>query len=281
MNLLDIIFPYIEPLPSEEAERLRRQLDQEVSEIRAANFSAEPEKALAEAQRAAAFDQERARTAEGKATTYLAVLAALVPIIITLQAATWEAKSGPAPAWLKFGLMLAAVVYLTAAGYHAFRTLKVNATQCVMEPEIVTAWKSPRPLQRMTRSTLLASRRSRDRVNEKVTRIKVAHEHLVRALAAFGLLLVLDPVFHLAGYPAKSEPSKVQQTPGNRPAPQVTSPVVEADILPGNASPDPSSAASRQPEPVKSESVEAPNAPNRGSENPNLPPPVRDQQNPS
>lgn len=272
MNLLDFIFPYIEPLPPGEAERRQRQLDQEVNEIRAANFSVEPEKALVEAQRAAAFDQERARTAEGKATTYLAVLAALVPIIITLQAATWEAKSGPAPTWLKFGLMLAAVVYLTAAGYHAFRTLKVNATQCVMEPEIVTAWKSPRPLQRMTRSTLLASRRSRDRVNEKVTRIKVAHEHLIRALAAFGLLLVLDPVFHLAGYPAKSESTKVQQAPANPASPQGTSPAVEAERLPGIASPAPTAAASRQPEPAESESVEAPNATNRGSENPNSPP---------
>ena len=224
MNWLDFIFPYIESLDSDQAEEQQKLLEEDVAAISATKFRVEPQRALDEAQRAASLDSERARVAESKATTYLAVLAALVPIVITLQTATWEAKSGPAPDWLKLSLMLAATVYLAAAGYQAFRALQVSSFQCVMEPEIVAAWNKPRPLVELTRSTLLASRRSRDSVNAKVTRIKVTHAHLLRALAAFVLLLSLDPVFHLAGYSGKPTTRAPEQNSPCPPAPRLSPP---------------------------------------------------------
>lgn len=196
---LDAVFPYIEPLTGEETKAQKTWLDNDVNAINAAEFSKEPERALDEAQRVAAAEIERARTAESKATTYLAVLAALVPLVITLQVATWEDKSGPAPEGLKLATLFIATMYVAAAGYHAFRTLQVSGFQRVMESEITTAWQTQAPLQKLAQSTLLASRRSRDAVNAKVTRIKVTHQHLVRAFGAFVLLLSLDPAFYAAG----------------------------------------------------------------------------------
>lgn len=143
---------------------------------------------------------ERVRTAEGKATTYLAVLAALVPIIITLQAANWEKKAGPAPDSARLFVLAVATIYIAAAGYHAFKTLQVTGFQRVGEAELVHAWRDPNPLQKVIRGTLLASRRSRNAVNAKVTRIRVTHEHLLRAFGTFILLLLLDPLFHAAGF---------------------------------------------------------------------------------
>lgn len=194
---LDAIFPYIEPLTVEERRAQRAQLDDDVSVINAASFSKEPTRALDEAQRVAATEAERVRTAESKATTYLAVLAALVPLVITLQAATREETSGSTPEGLKHVVVFIATIYVAAAGYHAFRTLQVSGFQRVMESEIAAAWRTSIPLQRLTRSTLLASRRSRNAVNAKVTRVKATHQHLVRAFGAFILLLALDPIFYV------------------------------------------------------------------------------------
>lgn len=196
---LDAFFPYIEALTAEEKKKKSKQLQNDISAINAAKFSSEPERALDEAQRVAAAEVERARTAESKATTYLAVLAALVPLVITLQAATWEDKSGPAPEAIKIVVLFIAIIYVAAAGYHAFKTLQVSGFHRVMESDVAAAWRTPSPLQRLTNSTLLSSRMSRDAVNAKVTRIKATHQHLVRAFAAFVLLLSLDPIFYAAG----------------------------------------------------------------------------------
>lgn len=195
---LDAVFPFIEALTDEETESQNTRQKNDVNDINAAEFLKEPERALNEAQRVAAAEIERARTAESKATTYLAVLAALVPLVITLQAATWEDKSGPAPEGLKLAILFVATIYVAAAGYHAFRTLQVSGFQRVTESEITTAWQTQAPLQILAQSTLLASRMSRNAVNAKVTRIKVTHQHLVRAFGAFVLLLSLDPAFYAA-----------------------------------------------------------------------------------
>ena len=157
---LDAIFPYIEPLTDQQKKDHAEDLSNDISAINAAKFSKNPERALDEAQRVATAEIERSRTAESKATTYLAVLAALVPLVITLQAATWEDKSGPAPEALKLSILLIATIYVAAAGYHAFRTLQVSGFQRVVERDVAAAWRTSTPLERLTKSTLLASRMS-------------------------------------------------------------------------------------------------------------------------
>lgn len=219
------IFPYIEPLTpaqnKDEAQRLQRDL----AEIRAAVWNSNEERALDEAQKVSAAEMERVRTAEGKATTYLAVLAALVPIIITLQGANWEKKAGPAPDAARLLVLALATVYVAGAGFNAFKTLQVRGFQKVGESEIVAAWRTPNPLRRLTRGTLLATRNSRNVVNEKVTRILVTHEHLLRAFGVFILLLLLDPLFYAMGFrnaeQEKPSPNVVGQTPASGVSPQL------------------------------------------------------------
>lgn len=199
-RVMDPFFPVIEPLTTDQIRTRKDSLASDIAGIETAEFDVENERALDEAQRVAAAEIERVRTAEGKATTYLAVLAALVPLVITLQAATWENKTGPAPEALTIAVLAIATIYVAAAGYHAFKTLRVSGFQRIGEAEIVSAWASPKPIKRLARDTLLASRRSRDNVNAKVTRIKVTHQHLIRAFGAFVLLLMLDPIFYGLGF---------------------------------------------------------------------------------
>lgn len=199
-RLADAVFPHIEPLtPVQEADQAKR-LKEDLAAIHAAGWSPSEERALDEAQRVSAAEMDRVRSAETKATTYLAVLAALVPVIITLQAANWEKKAGPAPDAARLAVLAIATIYVAAAGFHAFKTLQVSGFQRIGEAEVADAWRTPNPLRKLTRGTLLASRNSRDVVNAKITRIRVTHEHLLRAFSAFILLLLLDPLFYAIGY---------------------------------------------------------------------------------
>lgn len=211
------VFPYIEPLTPAQKLDEEKKLQQDLAAIRAAVWNSNEERALDEAQKVSAAEMERVRTAEGKATTYLAVLAALVPIIITLQGANWEKKAGPAPDAARLFVLALATVYVAGAGFNAFKTLQVRGFQKVGESEIVAAWKTPNPLRRLCRGTLLATRNSRYVVNEKVTRILVTHEHLLRAFGLFILLLLLDPLFYAIGFrnteQAKPAPKVVVQRP--------------------------------------------------------------------
>jgi hypothetical protein len=228
-RILDLIFPYIEKLTAAQQIEEEQRLEKDVAAIEATDWTRNDERALDEAQKVNATENDRVRTAEGKATTYLAVLAALVPLIITLQAANWEKKAGPAPDAARLIVLAVATVYVAAAGYHAFKTLQVSGFQRVGEAEIAAAWKTQRPIRKLARGTLLATRRSRDAVNAKITRIRVTHEHLLRAFGTFVLLLLLDPLFYAMGF---------RNTVPPQPVPKVT---VVARVLPSvpQASPVP------------------------------------------
>lgn len=195
-KLVDPIFPVIEPFDDAHAEAMKKKLESDLEAIRTADWSFHEERALDEAQRIAAGEADRVNKSEAKATTYLAALAALVPLILTIEAANWEKKSGPAPEWARLALLSVATIYIAAAAFHAFRTLHVAGFKRVGEAELAAAWRSPHPLRRLTRETLVATRLSRDTVNSKVTGILLTRAHLVRAFAAFILLLLLDPLFY-------------------------------------------------------------------------------------
>lgn len=258
-SILNWIFPYIEGLTADEKALEQQRYDRDIAAIEATNYTANDERALDEAQKVAAAETERVRTAEGKATTYLAVLAALVPVIITLQAANWEKKAGPAPDAARLFVLAVATVYVAAAGFHAFMTLQVRGFQRVGEAEIAAAWRTPNPLRKLTRGTLLATRRSRDTVNAKITRIRVTHEHLLRAFGTFVLLLLLDPLFYAMGYRnAAQEPAKpkiVAAEQGRAASARRTPPLpaigAPSETLPGGLVAVDQSARNVQPAPIE------------------------------
>lgn len=248
-RVLDFIFPYIEKLTPEQQAAEDQRLQSDIVAIEAADYSINDERALDEAQKVSAIEMDRVRTAEGKASTYLAVLAALVPLIITLQAANWEKKAGPAPDAVRLFVLAVATIYIAAAGYHAFKTLQVQGFQRVGEAEIAAAWRTRNPLRKLTRGTLLATRRSRNAVNDKITRILVTHAHLLRAFAMFVLLLLLDPLFYAMGFrnaeqaplptsvtvPVPSGPA--QPRPSSTPSPALPAAQVKRPELPPPATP--------------------------------------------
>jgi hypothetical protein len=154
---------------------------------------------LEEARRLADSEAERRRGTDQKAATYLPLVAALIPLVLTLVSASWEKKAGSAPIWLNMVLLGLAVAYTANAGHWAFRELEVSVSHEPGLSDFEKAWAVPHPSQRLARRLLLHTRRNRNGVNWKVTCIKMAHEYLLRAFLTFSLLLLVNIGWYLAG----------------------------------------------------------------------------------
>lgn len=267
-RLIDPIFPVIEPFDTVQTAEMQRRLQIDLDAIKASSWSPHDERALDEAQKIANAEAERVKTAESKATTYLAVLAALVPLILTIQAANWEKKTGPAPEWLKLVLLAVATTYTASAGLHAFKTLQVSGFHRVSEAHLTTAGRLRRPWRRLARETLIATRLSRDTVNTKVTHIRLTHAHLLRAFAAFVLLLLLDPVSYALGVrpppvPEAQRPPTVAADRSLNPIRtrcpiDMATPPVGANTSNSEVCPDPLERPPSSPRPAPSSSANSP-----------------------
>jgi len=152
---------------------------------------------LAAAQRIADEEDRRKSGAESRATTFIAAVAALIPLM------TWSI-SNAAPsatctpgwgclAWTgTFGL---AVVYFITAAYWALKTLAVANYHVIGVEDLVQAKEQRQNIQKtLIQQTLLQARRNRDTINQKLDYIKVAQRRFFNGLVVLGLLLMLDPV---------------------------------------------------------------------------------------
>lgn len=138
-------------------------------------------------------ENERKRSADTKASLYLAVIAALVPILGALVTDFYRpAENAPSGAfgYVTLSLFALGTAYLLACGIWSFRTLKVSKYTRVDINELVLATNSPSPEQEIAREMLVAVRYNRDEVNEKTSRIRMAHEFLVRTFVCFSTLLL-------------------------------------------------------------------------------------------
>lgn len=156
--------------------------------------------ALNEARRIADIEEDRRRGSDQKASTYLAVVATLVPLLVTLATAVWDKKVGSAPTWLNVMILTASVAYVSAAGVWAFRVLQVSIAHRIGISEVVKAWSGNEPVEGIVRETLLCARLNQNGINRKVTAIKFAHAFLLRAFLTFSILLALNIAFFFADF---------------------------------------------------------------------------------
>jgi hypothetical protein len=194
-----LLWPWLEKLTSKQENTLKENLTRDEARIDALDFGKDGDAALEEARRLADSEAERRRGTDQKAATYLPLVAALIPLVLTLVSALWEKKAGSAPIWLNMLLLGLAVAYIASAGHWAFRELKVGVSHEPGLTDFEKAWGVPHPSQTLARRLLLHTRRNRDGVNWKVTCIKMAHEYLLRAFLTFSLLLLVNIGWYLAG----------------------------------------------------------------------------------
>jgi hypothetical protein len=192
-------WPWLEDLTPGQKKKLEDDLTRDEARIEALDFGKEPDAALEEARRLADSETERRRGTDQKAAIYLPLVAALIPLVLTLVSALWEKKAGGAPNWLNMVLLGLAVAYTASAGHWAFRELKVSVSHEPGLSDFEKSWAVPHPSQTLTRRLLLHTRRNSKGVNWKVTCIKMAHEYLLRAFLTFSLLLLVNIGWYLAG----------------------------------------------------------------------------------
>ena len=172
-RFFDFLFPIIEGLTPDQKNERQEAYDRDMAAIDSTNWGKQPAKLLEQAQRMADSEIDRRKTAETKASIYLAVLATLVPLIVTIQTGIWENKIGPAPAVLRFSLLSIAIIYSAAAGWYAFSVLRVSGFHTIGIGELATSWSKSEPPGELAKRTLQRMRKSQDAVNNKVTRIKI------------------------------------------------------------------------------------------------------------
>lgn len=189
----EVVWPWLESLSKEEEDRNTARNRNDRVRIDTLRLSRDSQVALEEARRMADSESERRRVTDQKAAIYLPLVAALIPLILTVVSALWEKKNtGSAPTWLNMFLLGLAVAYTAAAGLWAFRVLEVKISHEAGLSDFETAWGRRNPAQSFTRRILLYTRLNHDGINWKVSCIKMAHAFLLRAFITFSILLILN-----------------------------------------------------------------------------------------
>jgi hypothetical protein len=197
-STVHFFWPFLEKMSSDQETEESRKLTADKYLIQTFDLSKERETALDEARRIADMEEDRRRGSDQKASTYLAVVATLVPLLVTLATAVWDKKVGSAPIWLNVLTLTASVIYVSAAGVWAFRVLQVSVSYRIGVRDVADAWSGNQPVQNITRTTLRCARLNQNGINKKVTAIKFAHEFLLRAFLTFSILLMLNIAFFFA-----------------------------------------------------------------------------------
>ena len=196
--LLDLIWPTPDHEDLEERTRRHSANHDDVEAIRKRGWKRDPDLALSEAKCLADGEEARRRIADEKASTYLLVTAALIPLLTYLESTIWDQKAGTAPKWLSLPLLLLGVAYVVGTGFWAARTLRVRSFVTMDAMDLMALWESPGDIRpALAAEYLVVARRNRDGVNDKVGAIMLAHEFLLRAFLMFGGLLLAEAAWEL------------------------------------------------------------------------------------
>lgn len=185
-QIFDLVWPTLEGGPPEPVPQ------QEINTLREAKLPQKASLALSEAQRIASDEEDRRKTAESKASNFLLVAAALVPVLTYLETSIWDAKLGTAPKWLTLIILSVAVAYLIAAVVWALRTVAVGTYHRVGSSELLQILRQKNIEAHLARETLVVTRLNQDEINRKVSGVKMTHLFMVRTILAFCVLLLVQ-----------------------------------------------------------------------------------------
>lgn len=198
-RLTDFVWPTLTPLTATERRIAETELVQELAVIQGCSFAATGGQAFEAAKKLAEDEEARRVGAEARASTYLLVIAALIPLLTYLEGTVWGQTFGQAPRWMSLTVLGVAILYLLGAGRWAFWTLGVAAYDRIDASDLVAIAGQAKPTfeEALAKKILVVTRRNRDAVNRKVTGIKMCHLFLRFAVRWFGLLLLLQIVWYL------------------------------------------------------------------------------------
>jgi hypothetical protein len=197
--LTDYIWPTLAPLTTIERQTAETGLARDLAAIDGCSFAPSGVSVLEAARKLSEDEEARRLGAEARASTYLLVIAALIPLLTYLEGTVWGQTFGQAPRWLSLAVLGIAILYLLGAGRWAFRTLGVTAYDRIDASDLVAIAGQAQAAfeEALAKKILVVTRRNRDAVNAKVTGIKMCHLFLRFAVRWFGFLLLLQIVWYL------------------------------------------------------------------------------------
>ena len=199
-KLFDILWPRLERESESDKNDLIESKLKEINQIEQSNW--EPiESVLGEARALFVREEERRKSADKKATIYLAVLAAIVPFTAALIKDSSNAIK-TFEVWqivVLIVIFLYGLFYLLAAGIWAFRTIKVSGHHRVDVADLINLSNCNEIDVSLCRKILKLVRRNRESVNKKTTRLIMTHEFLLRVFVLYVVLLIL--VVLMTAYP--------------------------------------------------------------------------------
>ena len=187
----DIIWPRLDRGSEADRHKLKKSNEKAIGQIERANWKP-IDSILEEARRLALSEEERRKSADTKAAIYLAILAAVIPLSATLikdlptSFRTFEY-------WqlvIQIGLFVWTMCYLLAAGIWAFRTIQVSVQHRVDVDELVKLSNQKQVDVALCKEILKSVRNNRDTVNEKISRMIMAHRFLKHMFVSFILFLI-------------------------------------------------------------------------------------------
>lgn len=198
--LTDYVWPTLAPMTAAERQSTATELTRELAAIEACSFGTSGGSVLEAAKKLAEDEEARRLGAEARASTYLLVIAALIPLLTYLEGTVWGQTFGQAPRWLSLTVLGVAILYLLGAGRWAFWTLGVVAYDRIDANDLVAIGGQAQTAfeEALAKKILVVTRRNRDAVNKKVTGIKMCHLFLRHAVCWFGLLLLLQIGWYLS-----------------------------------------------------------------------------------
>jgi hypothetical protein len=156
--------------------------------------------ALEEARRLFDAEQERRRGADNKAGIYLAAITALIPVLAALLPSLWGNNIDKVFAGLSLLAFVFALLYLLRAGIWAFNTLRVSGFSQLGPGDIAESWQAENPEEQLTKHLLRSVIYNFDGTNQKVSRIKMAHEYLLRSFFCFVAFLAVQAVWPMSAW---------------------------------------------------------------------------------
>lgn len=151
---------------------------------------------LEAARRIADEEGKRKAGAETRATTFIAAVATLIPLMTwALSNTDRSICSGEWGCFTWTAVFALAVVYFVTAAYWSLKSLAVASFHVIGVEDIVEICEKKKEIvPELIQQTLLLARTNRDTINEKLTCIKIAQRRFFNGLAVLGLLLMFDPL---------------------------------------------------------------------------------------
>lgn len=194
---LRTLWPYPENMSTAElGEHMQKNLDLDarIKDLQSLS-KVDPAVYLEAARRIADEEDRRKSGAETRATTFIAAVATLIPLMTwALGNATPSCSSGwGCVTWT--AVFFLAVVYFVTAAYWALQSLAVANYHVIGVEDIVLIRENSKNIYKeLIRNTLLQARKNQDTINQKLTYIKVAQRRFFNGLAVLGFLLMFDPI---------------------------------------------------------------------------------------